>query len=69
MNCQQKFQKKVIQLINAVNKADYKDMALFVSLIALKYEDDADFEKIANQYYDDFKDNVSVCALLCKTIS
>lgn len=60
--------KKILQLINATNKASIIDMALFTAIIALKYEDDAKFEKLANDFFDELEKNPHVCALLCKTI-
>lgn len=68
MKDNKKFQKKVLQLINAVSKASVIDMALFTSLIALKYEDDVQFMKLANDFYDELEKNPHICALLCKTI-
>ena len=57
MNENKKTQKKVLQLIDAVSKASIIDMALFTSLIAIKYEDDVQFMKLANDFYDELEKN------------
>lgn len=59
--------KKILKLINATSKASKIDLALFHTLIWLKYENDESFDQMVNDYYKELKNNQYLIALLCKT--
>lgn len=60
--------KIILKLINATNKASRIDLALFLAIVSLKYDEDNEFGDMCFEFREELKKNPHIIALLCKTI-